>query len=128
MVERDINWSCTADIDSALDRLLQSEHYDRIAYLENSKSIEAAYTKAAKKGCSEAPSAHDKVDNSYICFVKASDELYELDGDMDGPLNRSCLAEDGDVLVSKELDVVRWCTDKKKDGTVGLLRYGRGLN
>jgi len=46
--------------------------------LENLQSIEAAFAKAAENGCSEAPSTHDEVDHHYICFVEASDQLYNF--------------------------------------------------
>ena len=89
--------------------------------MENSESIEASYAKAAENGRSEAPSAYDEVDHHYICFVKALDQLYELDGDLDGPVNRGRLAGDEDVLATKGLDIIRKYADSEEDGTFGLL-------
>lgn len=93
----------------------------RTTYLENSKLIEAIYIKTAQNTRSEAPFAHNKVDHHYICFVKVANHLYELDGDMDGPINRGYLVRDEDVLNKKELNIVRKYIDSEKDGTFCLL-------
>jgi ubiquitin carboxyl-terminal hydrolase L3 len=76
--------------------------------IENSKELEEAYAKAASQGVSQAPNAKDEVECHYVCFVKQSGDLFELDGDMSGPVAKGRgLGPDGDILTEYRLSVVR---------------------
>lgn len=65
---------------SILHRLIQLPPSDRNAFLEDSEGVEELYQEAALVGRSEAP-PESEVDHHYLCFVKSSGHLYELDGD-----------------------------------------------
>lgn len=106
---------------SVLDHLVKLDPSERAAYLETSKELEDFYAKAALSGRLEAPPAEDEVDHHYICLVKSSGQLYELDGDMDGPISRGCLTGGDDVLTKPGLDIVRRYTESQEDGRFGLL-------
>ena len=110
-----------AETESTLGRLIKLEPSDCTAYLESSKEIEDAFIKAAQNGRSEAPSPQDEVDHHYICLVKSSVQVYQLDGDLDGPVHRGPLTGDEDVLARRGLDIIREYTDSEKDGRFGLL-------
>lgn len=62
----------------------------------------------------------DEVDHHYICLVKHAGNLYELDGDLDGPINRGAIEENEDML-GPALNVVKQYTECEKDGTFSLL-------
>lgn len=111
----------SSENDSDFDHLVKKESSERVSYLENSESIEAIHAKAARRGQSEAPSAEDEIEHHYICFVKVSDQLYELDGDRDGPIHRGTLSKDQDVLGDKGLALIKGYTNSVEDGTFGLL-------
>ena len=104
-----------------MDQLIRMEPSNRTAFLEGLEAIEEAYSEAAQSGSSEAPGAEDEVDYHYVCFIKSSDRLYELDGDRDGPVDRGQLAKGEDILSGKGLEAVRRYIDGEKDGMFGLL-------
>ncbi|PGH14958.1 hypothetical protein AJ80_05721 [Polytolypa hystricis UAMH7299] len=106
---------------SPLHRLAQLALSDCVEYLEESEEIDRAYARAAQKGASAAPCAEDEVDHHYICFVKHSDQLYELDGDFDGPINRGFLTEDEDILTGSACNIIRQYTKSEPDRTFALL-------
>lgn len=58
---------------------------DRAAFLENSTELDHIYGKASSTGSSQAPPAELESDHHYICFVRRSNSLWELDGDRSGP-------------------------------------------
>lgn len=99
--------------DSILDNLITSclklSPIERANVLESSKELEIAYATAAGQGSSNVPNAEDDVDYHYVCFVKAANGyLYELDGDLKGPVNRNILlSQDEDSLIQPALDAVR---------------------
>ncbi|KAL8922117.1 MAG: hypothetical protein Q9172_003691 [Xanthocarpia lactea] len=99
--------------ESLLDKLLQSANQNPAEgthFLENSKQLEETYAAAANQGSSSAPNAEDKVDFHYVCFVKGKDGqfLYELDGDLKGPVRRGPLAtREADSLFEAGLNAVR---------------------
>jgi ubiquitin carboxyl-terminal hydrolase L3 len=77
----------------------------RADLLYESQALEDAHQQAAAGGDTSAPSADDRVDLHFVCFVKASDgNLWELDGRRKGPLNRGPLPAGEDVLGQKALD------------------------
>lgn len=79
--------------------------------LEQSADLEAAYAAVAIQGTSSVPeNAEDEVDFHYVCFVKSrtDNRLYELDGDLSGPVDQGIvLGRDDDVLAAESLDLVR---------------------
>ncbi|PGH18823.1 hypothetical protein AJ79_00236 [Helicocarpus griseus UAMH5409] len=105
---------------SSLYRLAKLERLECTRYLENSKEVEDAYARAAQSGTSNAPCAEDEVDHHYICFVKHSDHLYELDGDMDGPTDRGLL-EGEETLTMTAVDIIKQYLDSQGDEAFGLL-------
>lgn len=74
---------------------------DRTEYLENSEYLDAVYQQAATSGSSEVPPAEAEINHHYVCFVKRSSFLYELDGDREGPMRRNALERHEDVLVEE---------------------------
>ncbi len=60
-------------------------------------------------GSSAIPDAEDEVDCHYICYVKATnDTLYELDGDLKGPVEKDIpFADSNDILSSGGLDLIQ---------------------
>lgn len=115
--------------DSDLDRLLLEAvplaPQERADLLYSSSALESAHADAAKKGDTSAPSAEEKVDLHFVCFVKGDDgRLYELDGRRKGPLCRGELAEDEDMLSEKALDKgVRRFLKTEEDAGHGDLRF-----
>lgn len=107
--------------DSLLDTLAKIEPSKRVEYLETSEGIESIYTKAAKKGGTDAPLAEDLVEPHYICLVNRAGQLYELDGDMKGPLHRGSLGEGEDVLSTLGLGVIQNYIDSQTEGQFCLL-------
>ena len=53
---------------------------------------------AATDGASALPDEGEKVDFHYTCFVKSDGRLWELDGDLEGPVDLGALDEDEDVV------------------------------
>ena len=82
---------------------------ERASVLESSRELENAHATAAHQGSSSVPNAEDEVDHHYVCFVKgANGNLYELDGDLKGPVDRKILlSQDEDALIQPGLDAIR---------------------
>ena len=82
---------------------------ERAEVIENSAELEHAYNKAALQGLSETPDSKDEVDCHFVRYVKsASGTLYELDGDLKGPVRREIsFARDEDMLTDKGLGVIK---------------------
>ncbi|KAF2873466.1 hypothetical protein BDV95DRAFT_592829 [Massariosphaeria phaeospora] len=97
----------------------------RAELLYESDALESAHQSAAAGGDTAAPSADDKVDLHYVCFVKSEkDRLWELDGRRKGPLDRGELAADEDVLSEKALDLgVRSFLKREAEAGGGDLRF-----
>ncbi|KAL8847790.1 MAG: hypothetical protein Q9221_007189 [Calogaya cf. arnoldii] len=97
---------------SFLDNLLQSANNspaDATRFLETSKELEDKYGIAAEQGSSSA-NAEDEVDFHYVCFVTGKDGqcLYELDGDLKGPVRRGFLsAQDESSFFDAGIDAVK---------------------
>ncbi|KAJ6188554.1 hypothetical protein N7519_003462 [Penicillium mononematosum] len=107
------------DAGSFLDRLMAAEN--RTEYLENSEYLDAVYQQAATSGSSEAPPAEAEIDHHYVCLVKRSCFLYELDGDREGPICRNVLAQDEDVLSKKGREIIQMYTQSDLEGSFSLL-------
>lgn len=102
-----------------LDRLMAAE--DRTEYLENSEYLDAVYQQAATSGSSEAPPAEAEIDHHYVCLVKRSCFLYELDGDREGPICRNVLEQDEDVLSKNGREIIQMYTQSDLEGSFSLL-------
>lgn len=102
---------------SFLDHLMKAE--DRTEFLENSAYLDAVYQEAATSGSSEASPA-EEVEHHYICLVKHSSILWELDGDKEGPIYRNNLDQDEDVL-SKGREVNKMYTESDFEGNFSLM-------
>jgi len=97
----------------------------RADLLYESRALESAHQSAAARGDTAAPSAEDKVDLHYVCFVKSSDNsLWELDGRRVGPLKRGKLAAEEDVLSEKALEMgVKSFLKREEEAGGGELRF-----
>ncbi|KAJ8101404.1 hypothetical protein POJ06DRAFT_96296 [Lipomyces tetrasporus] len=72
---------------------------ERVGYIENSNSLEAAHSAVASDGDTTAPDATEEVNLHFVAFVKSkSNVLYELDGRRAGPIRLTKLAPENDVL------------------------------
>ncbi|KAF2197168.1 cysteine proteinase [Delitschia confertaspora ATCC 74209] len=79
---------------------------ERANLLYESESLESAHQGAAAGGDTAAPTADERVDLHYVCFIKSAEgHLWEMDGRRKGPINRGSLAADEDVLSEKALDL-----------------------
>ncbi|KAI0970847.1 ubiquitin carboxyl-terminal hydrolase, family 1 [Xylaria arbuscula] len=79
------------------------------AVLENDDELESKYSSVAVLGDTEAPeNPEDEVYFHYVCFVKShhSDNLFILDGDQDGPVDKGLLVED-DLLSSQGIEAIQ---------------------
>ncbi|KAL8911315.1 MAG: hypothetical protein Q9171_003480 [Xanthocarpia ochracea] len=108
--------------ESLLDKLLKSANQNPAEgthFLENSKQLEETYAAAANQGSSSVPNAEDEVDFHYVCFVRGKDGqfLYELDGDLKGPVRRGPLAtQEADSLFEAGLNAVREYIQQENGG------------
>ncbi|TKA52280.1 hypothetical protein B0A49_11995 [Cryomyces minteri] len=115
--------------DSALSRLLSEAipltPVGRANLLYESQALESAHQSAAAQGDTSAPSANDKVDLHYVCFVKSeNNHLWEMDGRRKGPLYRGALDAEEDVLSDKALDLgVRSFLKREEEAGGGDLRF-----
>lgn len=79
---------------------------DRADALYNSQPLEEAHMRAAKRGDSAPPSAAEDPGYHYIAFIKGDDgHLWELEGGVDGPIDRGMLGEEDDVLSDTALQL-----------------------
>lgn len=97
----------------------------RADLLYESRALESAHQSAASTGDTSAPSADDKVDLHFVCFVKTEDNhMWEMDGRRKGPLDRGSLSEDEDVLSEKALELgVRSFMKREAEAGGGDLRF-----
>ena len=114
-----------SDLDQLLKQAIPLKPDDRANLLYESKALESAHQNAATSGDSAVPSADDRVDLHYVCFVKAEDgHIWELDGRRKGPLDRGTLAPDEDVLSDKALSLgVRSFLKREEKAGGGELRF-----
>jgi len=116
------------DPDSSLDKLIKDaiplKPIERADLLYESQALETAHQSAAAEGDTAAPSADDKVDLHYVCFVKSNDNrLWEMDGRRKGPLDRGELGADDDVLSEKALGLGVRKFMKREADAGGDLRF-----
>ncbi|OCK83407.1 cysteine proteinase [Lepidopterella palustris CBS 459.81] len=98
---------------------------ERANLLYESQALESAHQSAAAGGDTAAPSADEKVDLHYVCFIKSeNNHLWELDGRRKGPLDRGLLGADEDVLSEKALEFgVRSFLKREQQAGGGDLRF-----
>ena len=72
-----------------------------------SPELEREYHTVATKGDSIVPALEDEVDFHYTCFVKSDGRLWELNGDLDGPVDKGALGEDDDIVSDTAVGHVR---------------------
>lgn len=79
------------------------------------------YLKAAQDGDSSIPvDAADDVDFHYTCFVKSDGHLFELDGDLAGPVNLGVLNNEEDVVSETALVPIRRFMQANGRGNIGF--------
>lgn len=74
---------------------------DRAKFLENSEALENAYRAVALEDAFRVPAdAEDEAPYRYVCFVKCLRDyhLYELDGELDGPVDHGVVGQGNDLL------------------------------
>jgi len=114
-----------SDFEDLLKQAIPLKPLARADLLYESKALEAAHQAAAEKGDTTAPSADEKVDLHYVCFVKTSDNnLWELDGRRIGPLKRGQLKPSEDVLSEMALELgVKSFLKREEEAGGGELRF-----
>ena len=124
-LEADVILAPGSDLDKLLQQATPLSPLARADLLYESTALESAHQTAANKGDTAPPSANDRIDLHYVCFVKSSENnLWEMDGRRIGPLNRGKLEPDEDVLSSKALDLgVRSFLKRETEGGGGELRF-----
>lgn len=98
----------------------------RADLLYESQALESAHQSAAATGDTTAPSADDRVDLHYVCFVKTEgdNKLWELDGRRKGPLERGVLGAEDDVLSERALGLgVRAFLRREEEAGGGEVRF-----
>ncbi|KAI9710007.1 MAG: ubiquitinyl hydrolase 1 [Chrysothrix sp. TS-e1954] len=91
--------------------------------IENSVGLERAHFKAAMNGSSEVPHCEADVDYHYICYTKAANgNLYELDGDLKGPVMKGyCFGHEEDILKCGSLEMVKEHIQKEEARNFSLM-------
>ena len=83
--------------------------------------MKSEYLKAAQDGDSSVPvNAEDEVDFHYTCFVKSNGHLFELDGDLSGPVDLGVLKDDEDVVSETALVLIRQFMRDIGRGSIGF--------
>lgn len=69
-----------------------------------SAELERAHIAAARLGDTAAPRAEDRAAHHFLAFVKGDDgHLWELEGSVDGPIDRGDLGGEDDLLSARAL-------------------------
>lgn len=77
----------------------------RAEMLYNSEELEQVHMRAAKRGDSGAPRADEHCGYHFLAFTKGEDgHLWELEGGVDGPIDRGLLPEGADMLSEEALE------------------------
>lgn len=114
---------------SILEKLVNEavplEPIKRADLIYSSNDLEAAHLNSASKGQSHVLSAEDDIDLHYVCFVKDQDHnLWEMDGQRKGPLNRGKLNMEEDVLSDRALELsVRRFLNREHEPEKGEMRF-----
>nr|OQO26555.1 hypothetical protein B0A51_06598 [Rachicladosporium sp. CCFEE 5018] len=113
-----------SDLDTFVKDAVPLGAQERAKLVESSDVLEKAHRDAANMGDTAAPGADDDVDLHYVCFVKSSGKLWEMDGRRKGPLARGSLGEGEDVLSEKALDLgVRPFLKREEEAGEGEVRF-----
>lgn len=114
-----------SDLAKLLNDAIPLKPVERADLLYDSEALESAHQNAASGGDTSAPSADDRVDLHFVCFIKSKENhLWELDGRRKGPLLRGELSNDEDVLSDKALDLgVRSFLKREAEAGGGDLRF-----
>ncbi|KAK9364795.1 hypothetical protein V1509DRAFT_635178 [Lipomyces kononenkoae] len=97
---------------------------ERVEYIENSKSLEAAHSAVASEGDTAAPDANEEVNLHFVAFVKSkSNVLYELDGRRAGPIKLAKLGPDDDVLSPSAVPFVKRFMDREAEAVSPSASY-----
>lgn len=95
-----------SDLDTLLRAAVPLKPKDRAQLLFDSDKLQVAHVNAAQKGDSIAPDSSEENYNHFIAFVRGDDgHLWELEGGVNGPINRGALGPDDDALSQKALDL-----------------------
>ena len=93
-----------SELDKLLKEAIPLQPAARAQLLYDSQAIEDAHASAAQKGDTVPPSAEDENGFHFIAFVKGGDgHLWELNGGMNGPVDRGVLGEGEDALSERAL-------------------------
>ncbi|KAI0876664.1 ubiquitin carboxyl-terminal hydrolase, family 1, partial [Hypoxylon argillaceum] len=99
--------------------------------LENDTELESKYNAVAVIGDTEAPeNAEEEVDFHYVCLVKShtGNNLFILDGDRNGPVDRGLLAGD-DLLSDQGIGALKeFIRDHDNGGHFSLLALAPSSN
>lgn len=95
-----------SDLDKLLKDAVPLKAKERAQLLYDSAELEAAHKSVSQQGQSAPPPEDEHVGNHYIAFVKGDDgHLWELEGGVNGPLDRGKLPEADDALSEKALQL-----------------------
>lgn len=108
-----------------LEKAIPLKPEPRAQLLYDSAELEEAHSVVAQTGQTAAPPAEEENKLHFICFAKATDgHLWELNGDMKGPVDRGALSESEDALSEKALDLgIRTFLNKAKSSGIGNIRF-----
>jgi ubiquitin carboxyl-terminal hydrolase L3 len=95
-----------SDLEKLIELATPLKPKERAQLLYDSDILEKAHKEAAQTGDSRAPSIDEPVLYGFTAFVKGKDgNLWELEGQRKGPVNRGVLEEGEDVLSEKALQM-----------------------
>lgn len=98
--------STASDLHALLERVTPLKPMPRAAALHDSEELERAHMLAARLGDTAAPRAEEHVGHHFLAFVRGKDgHLWELEGDVDGPIDRGELGDEEDLLSDRALDL-----------------------
>jgi ubiquitin carboxyl-terminal hydrolase L3 len=91
-----------SELDVLRQRAIELAPAERAELLYNSAFLEEAHMEAAASGSTTAPSPRDENHHHFVAFVQKDNQVWELNGGMNGPLLRGTL-EDEDLLSERGL-------------------------
>lgn len=92
-------------LDNLIKKATPLKPAQRAAALYESEALEQAHMRAARLGNTAAPSAEKHAGHHFLAFVKGKDNhLWELEGCVDGPIDRGELGPGEDVLSDSALE------------------------
>ncbi|KAM4066887.1 ubiquitin carboxyl-terminal hydrolase, family 1 domain-containing protein [Hirsutella rhossiliensis] len=95
-----------SDLHALLERATPLKPIPRAAALYDSEELERAHMRAARLGDTAAPRAEEHAVYHFLAFVKGKDgHLWELEGSVDGPIDRGELGGEEDLLSDRALDL-----------------------